>query len=158
MSNGLSPAGLMHPVEQLLGLALHVEPGVLMRLGPRERGDALNEIEDRFRWAAFLGEDGLDDPAGFSLGESARPEEILPVFVAAGDNSLPRGLDAVDERLRRGIGKVQQRRFGFMGKAVRGIFAVANADLLEVLHPPSTPCSAGVRNCSFMARVPYGSG
>ena len=32
----------MHPVEQLLGLALHVEPGVLMGLGPRQCGDALH--------------------------------------------------------------------------------------------------------------------
>ena len=56
-------------VEQLLGLALQLEPRILVGLLAGDGGDARDEVEDRFRRSAFLGQDGLDDLAGLGLRE-----------------------------------------------------------------------------------------
>ena len=47
--------------QQSLRPALKLQTRVLMRLAARKRGDPLHEIEQAFRRAAFLMQDGLDD-------------------------------------------------------------------------------------------------
>ncbi len=42
------------PVEQFLGPGFEIEPRVLVRLVPRDRGDALDEVEHGLGLAAFL--------------------------------------------------------------------------------------------------------
>ena len=121
------------PVEQFLGPGLQVETGILMRLAPRHRGDALDEIEDAFRLAAFFGQHRLDDLGRFSLGETALAQEIVTVFVTAGDDLFPCRLDTVDEGHRRRVGEPGQGRGGFVGEARGSIFGMADGDLLEIL-------------------------
>ena len=41
-------------IQELLRLRLHIQTGILMRLVARDGGDALHEIENAFRRAAFL--------------------------------------------------------------------------------------------------------
>ena len=69
-----------------------------MRLGAGERRDALHEIEDAFRRAAFLVQHCLDDLRRLGLGEPALAQEAFAVLVGAGDDPFARGLDAGDER------------------------------------------------------------
>jgi hypothetical protein len=47
--------------QQSLGPALKLQTRILMGLATGERGDPLHEIEQAFRRAAFLPQDGLDD-------------------------------------------------------------------------------------------------
>ncbi len=72
-------------IEQLLGLRLHVETGILMGLLARDGGDALNEIEDALGRTSFFGQHGFDDPVGLGLREAATAEEVGAVLVGAGD-------------------------------------------------------------------------
>ena len=48
-------------VEQLLGLRLQVQAGVLVRLTAGQSGDALDKVEHACRRMAFLGQHRLDD-------------------------------------------------------------------------------------------------
>ena len=48
-------------VQQPLCFALKLKPGVLMRLAARKCSNPLHEVEQAFRRAAFLMQDGLDD-------------------------------------------------------------------------------------------------
>jgi hypothetical protein len=48
-------------LQQSLGPALKLQTRVLMRLAAGERGDPLHEIEQAFRRAALLMQDGFDD-------------------------------------------------------------------------------------------------
>lgn len=61
--SGMSGSAL----EQLLRFAFEFETRVLMGLGARQRGDALHEIEDRFRWPSLFRQDHLDDFAGLAF-------------------------------------------------------------------------------------------
>ena len=70
------------------------------------------------------------------LREAALAQEFAAVLVGAGDDLLPRRLDAVDEGHGRGIGETGQRRGRFMGEARGGVFGVADGDLLEILDAP----------------------
>ena len=60
-------AGLMDEVEELLRLAFHIEANILMLLVARDTRDALQEIEDRCRRMAFIGEYGIDDLRRFAF-------------------------------------------------------------------------------------------
>ena len=62
---------LRHPVQQHLRLPLHRQPRILLRLRPGYRRDPLHEVEDALGRAAFLGENGLDDPGALGAGEAA---------------------------------------------------------------------------------------
>src|ERR1700756_1894232 len=54
-------------IQKLLRLRLHVQTGILMRLVARDGSDALHEIEDAFRWAAFLRPHSVDHLACLGL-------------------------------------------------------------------------------------------
>ena len=85
------------PVKQLLGPGLQVEPGVLVGLVAGDGGDALDEVEYALGLAAFLGQHRLDDLRRLALGEAALTQKFVAVLIGAGDDLLPRCLDAVDE-------------------------------------------------------------
>lgn len=87
-----------------------------MRLGASVRCHALHKIEDAFRRAAFLLQNGLDDLAGLGLAEPALAQEGFAVVIGAGNDTLPRRLDAGDEWRGRGIGKARQRGRGPHGR------------------------------------------
>ena len=78
----------------------------------------------------------FDDLRRLGLGEAALAQEVGAVLVGAGDDLLPRRLDAVDERHGRGIGETRQRRRRLMREARGGVFGVADGDLLEILDAP----------------------
>src|SRR5262249_23709323 len=70
------------------------------------------------------------------FGEATLAKELAAVVVSAGDDLLPRRLDAVHERHRRGIGEAGQRWRRLVGEARGGVFRVANRDFLEILDAP----------------------
>ncbi len=123
-------------LQQLLGARLHGEPRILLRLGPRDRRNALDEVEHALGQTAFFGQHRLDDLAGLRLGEAALAQEISAVLIAARDDPLACGADALDEGLRRGVGEVGERWRRFMREAVGGIFGMPDTDPLEVLDAP----------------------
>ena len=71
----------------------------------RNRRDALYEVEDALRLAAFLSEDRFDDLGRLRLAEPAFAQEFDPILVSPSDDPFSRGLNAVDERRGRGVGK-----------------------------------------------------
>ena len=84
-------------IQELLRLRLHVQAGILMRLVARDGGDALHEIEDAFRRAAFLRQHRVDHLGCLGLGEAAATQKLGAILVAACHDPLAGGLDAVDE-------------------------------------------------------------
>src|SRR3546814_12445981 len=75
--------------EQPGGLAFELEPRVLVRLVARERGDALNEIEDRRGRVPLFVEHSGDDPVGLAFREPALPQERLAIVIVARDDLRP---------------------------------------------------------------------
>src|SRR3546814_1843070 len=65
--------------EELAGLALGIEPAVLVGLGAGEGGDALHEVVDALGRTAFLAEHGCDDLGGLGLGKAPLAQEILAI-------------------------------------------------------------------------------
>src|SRR3546814_8928069 len=128
--------------EELAGLALGIEPAVLVGLGAGEGGDALHEVVDALGRTAFLAVHGCDDLGGLGLGKAPLAQEILAIFVLPGDDALARRLDAVHEAHRRGIREILERRCGLVREAVGREFRVANFDLLEILDAPEVPVHA----------------
>src|SRR4029450_13703232 len=104
------------PIEEFFRPRLEVEPGILMGFVARNRRDALYEVEDALRLAAFLSEYRFDDLGRLRLAEPTFAQEFGPVVVGARNDALARGLDAVDERHRRGVGEASKRRRRFMGE------------------------------------------
>src|SRR3546814_11791840 len=104
--------------EELAGLALGIEPAVLVGLGAGEGGDALHEVVDALGRTAFLAEHGCDDLGGLGLGKAPLAQEILAIFVLPGDDALARRLDAVHAAHRRGIRDILARRCGLVRAAV----------------------------------------
>src|ERR1700746_1862045 len=84
-------------IQELLRLCLHLQPSILMRLVARNGGDALHEIEDAFRGAAFLGQHGVAPLGLLGFGEAATTQKFGAILVAACHDPLAGGLDAVDE-------------------------------------------------------------
>ena len=123
-------------LQQLLCTGLHGEPSVLLSLGPGDRGDALDEVEDALGRAAFFSQHRLNDLVGLRLREAALAQEVGAVLVAAGDDPFACGTDALDERLRRGVGEVGKRRGRLVREAIGGVFGVPDGDLLEVFTGP----------------------
>ena len=78
----------MREVEELLGLAFHLEPNVLMLLVARYPGDPLDEVEDGRRRMPFFIEHRADDLRGLSIREAALAQEGGAVVVIASDNPL----------------------------------------------------------------------
>lgn len=106
------------PGEQLAGLALQVEPGVLVGLAAGMRGDPLDEVEDA-RWrVALFGKDGLDDLRAIGFGKTVLAQEGLAIFVRPGDNALPRAFNTVDEASHRRVGEALQRGRRLISEAV----------------------------------------
>ena len=68
-----------------------------MRLLARDGGDALHEIEDAFRRAAFLRQHRVDHLGCLGLGEAAATQKLGAILVTACDDLFAGGLDAVDE-------------------------------------------------------------
>ena len=127
---------LRRALEELLRLALHFEPGVLLRLRPGDGGDALHEIEYGLRRPTFFGEDCLDDSGRLRLGEAPFAEEVGAVIVAVGDDALARCSNAFDEGSRRGVSEAGQRRRRLVREAIGGVFGMSDANFLEVLNAP----------------------
>src|SRR5258705_4851110 len=107
-----------------------------MGLAAGERRDALHEIENALGPAMFFAQHGLDDLRRLRFGETALAQEALAVFVAAGDDPLPRRLDPGDERGGRGIGETRERRCRLVSKTLCGKFGMPDRDLLEILDTP----------------------
>ena len=59
-----------------------------MCLVARDRRDALHEVEDALRLAAFLGQYGLDDLRRLGFREAALAQELGAIVVIAGDDPL----------------------------------------------------------------------
>jgi len=123
-------------IHQTLGAELEVEAGVLPRLAPCHCRDALHEIEHGSGGMPFLGQHRVDHPRRVALGKATPAQELGPVFVRARDDFLPRRPDAADEGSRARVGETVQGRRGLAGEARRGIFRVADRDLLERLGAP----------------------
>ena len=79
--------------QELGGLALQLQPRILMRLGAGERRDPLHEFEDRLGRATFLLEHGGDDLFGLRTREAAPAQEALAILILARDDLLTRGFD-----------------------------------------------------------------
>src|SRR3546814_14190173 len=88
--------------EQPGGLAFELEPRVLVRLVARERGDALNEIEDRRGRVPLFVKHGGDDPVGLAFRQPRLPQERQPTFIATPAHLPPSGLDPAPEGRGRG--------------------------------------------------------
>lgn len=104
-------------LEQLLGLALKLEPGVLLGLVSRETRDPLDKVEDALGRVALLNQDLVDDLTRLQLREAALAQEGLAVLVGPRHDLLAGRLDPVDEPRGRGIGKAGQRRCRLMREA-----------------------------------------
>src|SRR3546814_9923169 len=72
--------------QEFRGLALQLQPRILMRLGAGERRDPLDEVEDRFRRAAFFLQHRGDDLLGLGAREAALAQEALAIVVLASDD------------------------------------------------------------------------
>ena len=70
------------------------------------------------------------------LREAALAQEVGPVLVVAGDDPLPRRLDAVDEGSGEELAKLRQRRRRLLREARGGVFRMPDGDLLEILDAP----------------------
>src|SRR6266705_4970564 len=70
-------------IQKLLRLRLHIQTGILMRLVARDGGDALHEIEDAFRRAAFLRQHRFYHLGGLGLGEAAATQKLGAILVTA---------------------------------------------------------------------------
>ena len=68
-----------------------------MRLVAGDGGDALHEIEDAFRRAAFLRQHCIDHLACLGLREAAATQELGAIVVVTRHDSLAGGFDAIDE-------------------------------------------------------------
>jgi hypothetical protein len=104
-----------------------------MRLGASERGDSLHEVEYALGQPAFFVQDSGNHLRRLSLAETPLAEEGLAVLVLAGDDPLTCGFYSRDEWCGRRPGEVRQRRCRLMGEALRGEFAMPDADLLKAL-------------------------
>src|SRR3546814_20518488 len=102
-----------------------------MRLGAGERRDPLDEVEDRFRRAAFFLQHRGDDLLGLGAREAALAQEALAIVVLASDDLFASGPDPGKKRCGRCRGEAFQRRRRLMRKAVAGDLAVADRDLLD---------------------------
>ena len=82
-------------IEELRRPRLHVEPCVLMRLGARDRGDALHEIEDALRPSALFIQYCVDDLRGLRFREAALAQETAAIVVGVRDDlrNLPARMD-----------------------------------------------------------------
>src|SRR3546814_17883040 len=81
--------------EELAGLALGIEPAVLVGLGAGEGGDALHDVVDALGRTAFLAEHGCDDLGGLGLGKAPLAQEILAILDLPGSEAPARTLDSV---------------------------------------------------------------
>ena len=145
MRPGLSPARLNvsgGAFEQLLGFAFEFETRVLIGLGARQRGDALHEIENRFRRPPLLRQHHLDDLAGLTFREAAPAKKCFAVVILTSDDPLACRLDAGDEGRRRGIGKAGQRGRCLKRKPLGGKLRVPDGDFLEILGAPEIAIGA----------------
>ena len=123
-------------LQKELGLAFKFQSHVLMRRGASERGDSLYELKHALGQPAVFVQDGGDHLRGLGLAETLLAQKGLAVLILAGDYPLMCRLDAGDERCGRRPGEARQRWRRLMGKALRGEFAVPDADLLEALDAP----------------------
>ena len=109
------------------------------------------------RRPAFLEQHGLDDLRGLGLARSrACAGTSCAVLVVAGDDPLPRRLDAVDERHGRGVGELDQRRLRFVRETRGRIFGMPDGDLLEIFHAPQIAVLA--HRAEIEAGDPEGAG
>src|SRR3546814_5432621 len=77
--------------QEFRGLALQLQPRILMRLGAGERRDPLDEVEDRFRRAAFFLQHRGDDLLGHGAREAALAQEAIAIVVLARDELFESG-------------------------------------------------------------------
>jgi len=59
--------------------------------------DALHEVKDAFRLAAFLTQNRFNDLRCLGLGEPVFAQKTLAILVGAGDDPLPCGCNTGDE-------------------------------------------------------------
>src|SRR6516164_6998461 len=84
-------------IQELLRLCLHVEASILMRLVARNGRDALHEIEDAFRRAAFLRQYRFYHLGGLGFREAAATQKFGAILITICHDPFARSLDAVDE-------------------------------------------------------------